>query len=109
DVRRHAHGGAGEKARERGLARTFRIIGGSDKRRRGAVDNRRGIAAGLHPAEGWADGGERLDGRGAYMGVGGELLRAIELERAGREALPLECFVLDRRDLAGEEARTLRR
>jgi hypothetical protein len=39
DFRRHAHGGAGENARERGLAAALDVIGGGDERRRRAVDD----------------------------------------------------------------------
>src|SRR5215471_13285408 len=60
--------------RERGLAAALDVVGGGDERRRRAVDDGRGIAAGLHPAEGGADGGERLERGGAHMGVGGKLV-----------------------------------
>jgi hypothetical protein len=43
------------------------------------------------------------------MGVGGKLVHALELERARSKSLALELFALDRRDLAAEEARRLRR
>src|SRR6516164_3091322 len=49
----------GAPARKRGLAGGLDVIGGGDERRRRAVDDGRGIAAGLHPAEGRPDGGER--------------------------------------------------
>src|SRR5262249_11279420 len=80
DVGRYAHGGAGDNARERGLAGALDVVGGGDERRRRAIDDGRGIAAGLHPAEGGADGGERLERGGAHMGVGGKLVYALELE-----------------------------
>src|SRR5262249_55143714 len=82
DVRRYAHGGAGENARERGLAAALDVVGGGDERRRRAVDDGRGIAAGLHPAEGGADSGERRERGRAHMGIGGKLVYALELERA---------------------------
>src|SRR6266511_5519993 len=59
DVRSHADGCAGEDARERGPGR--RVIRRGDERRRRAVDDGGGIAAGLHSAEGRADGGEGLE------------------------------------------------
>ena len=43
------------------------------------------------------------------MGVGGQLFGAAQLELARLVALALEPLVLDRRDLAREEARALRR
>jgi hypothetical protein len=109
DVRRHAHGGAGDDARERGRAGGLRVIGGGDERGGRAVDDGRGIAAGLHPAEGGADRGERFQRGGAHMGVGGKLVHALKFQRAWLKALPLEPLTLDRRDLAGEEAGLLRR
>src|SRR5215831_10112963 len=109
DVRRYAHGGAGDNARERGLATALDVVGGGYDRRRRAVDDGRGIAAGLHPAEGGADGGERRERGGAHMGVGGKLVQALELERARPIGRALERLALDRRNLAGEEARCLGR
>src|SRR5262249_2373908 len=79
---RQADGGAGETARERGLAGGPDVGGGGDGRGRRAIDDGRRIAAGLHPAEGRPDGGQRLERGGAHMGVGGKLLHALELERA---------------------------
>src|SRR5207344_678904 len=95
--------------RQRGLAALLGVIGGGDERGRGAVDDGGGIAPGLHPAEGRADAGERVERRGAHMGVGGQLFGAAQLELARLVALALEPLVPDRGDLAGEEARTLRR
>src|SRR4029077_11217953 len=109
DLGRHAYGGARQYARQRGLAARPGVVGGRDQRGRGAVDDGGGIAAGLHPAEGRADAGERVERRGAHVGVGGQLLGAAQLELARLVALALEPLVPDRGDLAREEARTLRR
>src|SRR5262249_59667662 len=53
--------------------------------------------------------GKRLERGRAHMGIGGKLLHALELERARSIGRALERLVLDRCDLAGEEARLLRR
>jgi len=107
DLRRHAHSGAGDDARERKLAGSLCVIAGGDQRRRRAVDDRRGIAAGLHAAKrGW-NFRQHLDWRWADMGVGAKLLPALELERARLKAFPFEGLALHRRDLAGEKARLL--
>ena len=108
-LRRHADGRAGDDARERRLARSAHVVRRGDQGGRRAVDDGGGVAAGLHPAEGRPDGCQRLDRRRAHMGVGGELLLALELQAARRIAGPLERFVRHRSDLAREEAGLLRR
>ena len=109
DLRRHAHGRAGDDAGKRRLAGCLDVIGGGDQRRRGAIDDGRGIAAGLHAAESRPDGRQRFERGGADVGVGGELLGASDLELARLVARALECLGLQRDDLAGEETRFLRR
>src|SRR4029077_4629209 len=109
DLGRHAYGGARQYARQRRLSALPGGVGGRDLPGGGAVDDGGGVAAGLHPAEGRPDAGERLERRGAHMGVGGQFLGAAQLELARLVALALEPLVPDRSDLAREEARTLRR
>jgi hypothetical protein len=91
-----------------GLPDFLDIIGGGDQRRGRAVDDGRGIAAGLHAAEARPDGGERLHRRRTHMGIGAKLLGALELELTRAQPRAFEGLAFHRRDLAAQKAGFLR-
>ena len=69
----------------------------------------RGIAAGLHAAEGRRYLGERLDRRRPHMGVAGNVLGlAANFDAAGIEAVHRKCLGFHRDDFAGEKSAILR-
>src|SRR5437762_98924 len=109
DFGRHARGRAREQPCERLLVLLFGIIRRSHQRRGRAVHDGRGIAAGLHTAEGGTDFRQRFHRRLPNMRIVIDRFRvAPQFDPAWIVALAREFFRLHRRDLAGEEAALFR-